>query len=119
MISYLDRLRQPRRVWCAYILIYIPVGFVMNGIGQWAEIAMFAHWWQVLTCYGLYLIPASLFVSHRSWSDQYLCGLLFLGCLELFGYALETSIAFQGNLIDQTLGAVSYTHLTLPTICSV
>ena len=101
MQTHLDQLRQPARVWALYFAVYIPVGFVMNAFGQWAEIAMFAQWWQVLTCYGLYLVPASLLWRHRSWFDQYLWGLLVLGLLEVAGYTLGTSIAFAGNMLDQ------------------
>ena len=53
----LKRVQVPPGVLLAYIALYIPIGFVMNAIGQAAEIAEFANWWQVLTCYGLYLIP--------------------------------------------------------------
>ena len=96
-------LNQPASLWLSYIVLYIPAGFVMNTVGQVLEIAMFAHWWQVLTCYGLYLIPASMMGRHRTLFDQYLWGLLVLAGLELSGYALHTSIAFEGNLIDQLL----------------
>ena len=75
----------------------------MNTIGQVFEIAMFAQWWQVLTCYGLYLIPSSMMGRDRSLFDQYLWGLLVLAGLELCGYAFHTSIAFEGNIIDQLL----------------
>ena len=108
MKPYLDNLRQTPSVWIAYVLLYIPAGFVMNSVGQVTEIAMFANWWQVLTCYGLYLIPASLLWRHRSWFDQYLWGLLVLGVLEILGYALGTSIAFTGNILDSILGERSF-----------
>ena len=101
MHVYFSNLRQPARVWLDYAMLYIPLGFIMNAFGQWAEIAMFAQWWQVLTCYWLYLIPASILWKHRSWFDQYLWGLLVLGGLEIAGYSLGTSIAFQNNIIDQ------------------
>lgn len=102
--SLLLRLRVPRRMLLVYIALYIPAGFVMNGIGQAAQIAEFANWWQVLTCYGLYLIPCSLVIRHRSYWDQYLFGVFMLGLLETLGYALGTSIAHEGNIIDQILG---------------
>ena len=104
MHTVIDRLDVPGRLWIAYVAVYIPLGFSMNAIGQYAEIAMFANWWQVLTCYGLYLIPASILCRARSSFDQYLCGLLILGLLEICGYAFETSIAFPGNVIDTVLG---------------
>ena len=83
-----------------YLGLYLPIGFVMNAFGKWAGIAEFSHDWQVLTCYGLYLVPASLWVRHKAWFDQYLHGLLFMGLLELAGYTLGTSIAHEGNLLD-------------------
>ena len=89
-----------RRVWLWYLAVYLCAGFIMNGIGQWLEIAKFANWWQVISCYGLYLVPASLLVKHRSMFDQYLHGLLFLGLLELGGYTLQTSIPYPNNVID-------------------
>ena len=79
----------------------------MNGFGH-TEIAMFTYWWQVLTCYGLYLIPASMLWRHRHWFDQYLWGLMVLGVLEVLGYALGTSIAFSGNIIDEVLGVRTF-----------
>ena len=99
----MKNLAQPKTLWLSYVLLYIPAGFVMNTIGQVFEIAMFANWWQVLTCYGLYLIPASVMGRDRSRFDQYLWGLLVLAGLELCGYTFNTSIAFEGNIIDQVL----------------
>ena len=104
LAAVLDRLRVSPKTLAVYIGLYIPIGFVMNGIGQAAEIAEFANWWQVLTCYGLYLIPCSLVIRHRSHWDQYLFGVFMLGLLETLGYALGTSIAHEGNIIDQILG---------------
>ncbi len=98
------RLQVPPGLLLTYIALYIPVGFVMNGIGQAAQIAEFSHWWQVFTCYGLYLIPCSLIIRHRTWWDQYLFGVFMLGLLETLGYALGTSIAHEGNILDQILG---------------
>jgi len=84
-----------------YLAVYLPVGFVMNEIGKTLQIAEFANGWQVLTCYGLYLVPCSLIIRHRHWFDQYLFGLLALGLLELGGYSLGTSIAHPDNLLDR------------------
>eukprot|EP00975_Prorocentrum_lima_P040256 8453958-Prorocentrum_lima.AAC.1 len=38
---------------------------------------------------------------------------------EAFGPALTREIAAQLSFSNLVIGAVSYTHLTLPTICSV
>ena len=103
-MSIREKMTAPSTLWLTYFIVYIPLGFLMNWIGQVAEIAMFANWWQVLTCYGLYLVPASMYCRHKHWFDQYLFGLLALGLLELSGYALGTSIAFSNNILDQIFG---------------
>lgn len=92
-----------------YLAVYIPAGFIMNGIGKAMHIAEFMHWWQVLTCYGLYLVPCSLVVRHRHWTDQYLFGLLALGLLEVSGYTLGSSIAHDGNILDAIFGPRNFT----------
>ena len=94
------RLEVTPRTLALYVLIYLTAGFIMNAIGQALHIAEFGHWWQVITCYGVYLIPCSLFVRGKSSFDQYLHGLLFLGVLEMLGYSFGTSIAHSGNMLD-------------------
>ena len=42
-----------------------------------------------------------------------------LGTREPEKYGLETLEEITQHLVDDALKAVSYTHLTLPTICSV
>lgn len=73
----------------------------MNEFGKWAEIAQFTYWWQVITCYVLYMIPISLVLRKMPWIQQYAYGLIAMGVLEFLGYWLETSIAYEDNLIDQ------------------
>ena len=90
----------PTHTWLKYMLVYCSIGFVMNAFGTAMEIARFANWWQVITCYGFYLVPASILVRHLSYKEQYLCGLAFLAVLELGGYSFGTSIPFDNNIID-------------------
>jgi hypothetical protein len=92
------------RQYALYVVLYAGWGFINNRLGQLWKLAEFAHWWQVLTCYVLYLVPWSLAVRRRSLAQQYLHGLLALGVLELLGYALGTSIAHPDNMFDQVLG---------------
>ena len=80
----------------------------MNEIGQQLEIAKFANWWQVITCYGGYLVPVSLAVSHKNFWDQYLHGLLALCILEFCGYSFGTSIPYENNLIDTWFGVRNF-----------
>jgi hypothetical protein len=81
----------------------------MNAMGQFLRIGEYAYWWQVLTCYGLYMIPASLLVRKRSYFDQYLSGLLIIALLELPAYSLGTSIAHPNSILDQYLTPRNYT----------
>ena len=92
-----------------YALLYFAVGMVMNTFGKLTHIAEFGHWWQVITCYDLYLVPASLLVRHRRPADQYLWGLLVIGVLEVLGYGLGTSIAHDGNILDVIFGRRNFT----------
>lgn len=105
----LQRLRIPGRLLAVYMVIYFCAGLIMNSFGKLAQIAEFGHWWQVFTCYVLYLLPMSLLIRHRNVWDQYLFGLLVLAVLELLGYAMGTSIAYPNNLIDRILGERNFT----------
>lgn len=107
--SVIRLLKTDPATYLIYVLIYIPTGFVMNGLGQYFKIGEYACWWQVLTCYGLYLIPASLLVRRRSYFDQYLSGLLIIAILELPAYSLGTSIAHDHSILDRYLTPRNYT----------
>lgn len=108
--SWLGRALAARpRQYALYAGLYLGAGLVMNAIGKWLQIAEFLHWWQVITCYVLYLVPASLLVRRHSLFDQYLRGLLTLAPLELLGYAFGTSRAYDDNVIDQVFGARNFT----------
>lgn len=92
------------RQYALYVVLYAGWGFINNGLGKLWKLAEFGHWWQVLTCYVLYLVPWSLAVRRKSLVQQYLHGLFALGVLELLGYALGTSIAHPDNVFDRVLG---------------
>lgn len=87
----------------------LPLGFVMNALGHALGIAGFRHGWQVLTCYGLYLVPVCLALRGRPLLQQYAFGVMALAPCELLGYAIGTSIAYEGNLIDAVLGPRNFT----------
>jgi len=101
LAPFLERLRATPRQYALYVALYAAWGFLNNRLGHVWELARFAHWWQVLTCYVLYLVPWSLFVRRLRVDQQYLYGLLALGLLELGGYSLGTSIAYPGNVFDR------------------
>lgn len=73
----------------------------MNEFGQAAEIAKFTYWWQILTVYGLYMIPISLLLRKLPFHTQYAYGLIAMALLEFSGYALKSSYAYPNNILDQ------------------
>lgn len=87
-----------------YIIIYFSFGMLMNWFGSALEIAKFNFWWQVITCYILYMIPVSLLLRGYSFFTQYAYGLVAMGILEFGGYALKTSYIFPNNILDQWFG---------------
>jgi hypothetical protein len=89
--------------WTTYAVTYFCIGTVMNEVGQWLQIARFTHWWQVITVYVLYMVPISVLFRRLPWWQQYLYGLLPMGLLELGGYALHSSYAYPGNILDRYL----------------
>lgn len=91
-----------------YIVLYSIVGFSMNAIGANLEIAKFTHWWQVISCYLLYMIPVSLLLRNYSFFNQYCYGLLAMGLLEFGGYALQTSYVFPDNILVQLFGPYTF-----------
>ncbi len=94
----------PPRTWLLYALVYAPIGLMNQRLGQYWRLAEFRHDWQVLTCYVLYLVPWSLAVRPLKRVEQFVWGLLCLALIELPGYALGTSVAHPGNVIDVWLG---------------
>jgi hypothetical protein len=96
-----SRLEVDHRVLALYCVVYFTWGLGMNWFGQWAEIARFTYWWQIITCYILYMVPVSLFLRKFSWYEQYAYGVVAMGVLEFLGYWLQTSYAYPNNILDQ------------------
>ena len=97
-----------------YVIIYFLWGLGMNFFGQYAEIAKFTHWWQIITCYILYMVPVSVLLRDYSFFNQYCYGLLAMGLLEFAGYALETSYVYPDNILVQYFG--EYTFALIMTL---
>jgi len=87
-----------------YCLVYFLWGVSMNWFGAQIEIAKFTFWWQVITCYILYMVPISLVLRGLPFHQQYAYGLIAMSFLEFGGYALQSSYAYPNNLIDQFFG---------------
>lgn len=107
--TFFQNIAATKRQYQLYLVFYLLWGFGMNALGKLLQIAEFNHWWQVITCYGLYLLPASLLVRRLSVFQQYLYGLFALAPLEILGYSLGTSRAYEGNFIDQIFGERNFT----------
>jgi len=86
---------------CIYIILYLVTGFIMNSIGIYFEIVRFENWWQIITCYALYMVPVSILIKEYSFFNQYCYGLLAVGVLELCGYTFQTSYVYQNNILSQ------------------
>lgn len=97
-------LKVDRKTLLVYIVFYFCWGLGMDYFGTWAEIAKFTYWWQVITVYILYMVPISLLLRPYHWFSQYAYGVIAMGILEFGGYALQTSIAYENNLLDQFFG---------------
>ncbi len=99
--SLLKIKQTPRSLILVYMLVYFLWGLAMNRFGAEVEIAKFTYWWQVITCYILYMIPISIILKDYNFFNQYAYGLVAMGVLEFLGYALHTSYAFPNNILDQ------------------
>ena len=90
-----------RRLIVVYCLVYFLCGVGMNWFGIQMEIAKFTYWWQVITCYIVYMVPISLILRGLPFHQQYAYGLVTMGLLEFGGYTLRSSYAYPDNLLDQ------------------
>jgi hypothetical protein len=87
-----------------YVLVYLLWGILMNAFGQFAEIAKFTYWWQIIPTYILYMVPISILLKEYPFFMQYAYGLIAMGLLEFGGYALGTSYIYPNNILDRLFG---------------
>lgn len=95
------RLLPNKGLLLTYCLVYFIWGLGMNWVGAQLAIAKFSFWWQVISCYILYMVPISLLLRGLPFHQQYAYGLVAMGLLEFGGYALETSYAYPNNILDR------------------
>ena len=95
------RLKVDKRLIAIYCIVYFSWGMLMNWFGAEVQIARFTFWWQVISCYIIYMVPLSLLLRGLPFHAQYAYGLVAMGLLEFGGYALKTSYAYPDNLLDQ------------------
>ena len=98
------KLRIDSRLIITYCVIYFAWGLAMNWIGTELRIARFENWWQVVTCYIIYMVPISLLLRKLPFHAQYAYGLIAMAFLEFGGYYFETSYAYPDNLVEQLFG---------------
>ncbi len=91
----------PKTLILTYIIVYFIWGLGMNRFGAEMEIAKFSYWWQVITCYILYMVPISILLKNFNFFNQYAYGLVAMGILEFLGYWLQTSYVYPDNILDQ------------------
>ncbi|WP_109299641.1 hypothetical protein [Aquimarina sp. AU474] len=91
----------PKTLILTYVVIYFLWGLGMNRFGAEMEIARFSYWWQVITCYILYMVPISILLKNYTFFNQYAYGLVAMGILEFLGYWLHTSYVYPNNILDQ------------------
>lgn len=96
------------RLLIIYVVVYFFWGLGMNYIGSKTEIARFAHWWQVITVYLIYMIPISLLLRGLPFHQQYAYGLVAMGLLEFSGYAMGSSLAYPHNILDRLFNIRNY-----------
>jgi len=99
--QHISTLKQtPKTLIFTYVILYFFWGLGMNRFGSEMEIARFTYWWQVITCYVLYMIPISILLRKYTFFDQYAYGLVAMGILEFLGYWLQTSYVYPDNILD-------------------
>lgn len=99
-----SKLQVDKRLLVLYCIVYFLCGMAMNWFGTAVEIARFTYWWQVVSCYVLYMVPISLLLRNLPFHSQYAYGLVAMGLLEFAGYALQTSYPYPDNMLDNFFG---------------
>lgn len=104
----IEKLKVDRRLLLIYIVVYFSWGLCMNYFGTYMQIAKFTFWWQIITCYLLYMVPVSLLLRKLPFHAQYAYGLVAMGLLEFGGYALRSSYAYPDNILDRTFSPQNF-----------
>lgn len=100
--SFIETLGQtPTKLWLVYILFYGLWGTAMHHFGIYVKIARFKYAAQIISCYILYMVPISILMKDLPWYEQYAYGLFFMGILEMGGYTIKSSIAYDNNILDK------------------
>jgi hypothetical protein len=104
-----DNLRCPPSVLVRYLAVYILVGWVLQMNADHIHIARFARSWQVVTMYGCVLVPLSLLLRRLPWHMQYAYSVVVIAPMDLAGFAIHSSVAYPGNILEEVFGPRSFT----------
>ena len=107
----------PRLMWIIYLVTYLIVGGILQLSAPFMRIARFAYDWQVITLYGLYLVPLSVLLRGRPWHMQYAYALVAIAPIDILGFSLHTSLAYPNNFFDSVVGERNFT-LTFVVLAS-
>ncbi len=97
----IQKLKADKRLILIYVIVYFTWGLCMNYFGTYMQIARFTFWWQIVTCYILFMIPVSLLLRGLPFHAQYAYGLVAMALCEFGGYAIRSSYAYPDNLLDK------------------
>ena len=65
-----SKLNVDKRLIPIYCIVYFSWGMLMDWFGAQVEIAQFTYWWQVITCYILYMVSVSLLLRNSPFHAQ-------------------------------------------------
>jgi hypothetical protein len=102
-------------------VVFLCIGSLMQSFGKWAHIAQFKHFWQVGTCYLGFVVPLALFVRGLPLPLplQYcVCVAAFIP-LEVAGYAIGSSIALDGNVLEAVFGPRNFTAVMVAGVAFI
>jgi hypothetical protein len=117
--AFFRRFRATLPELAIHCVLFLAVGFLMNSFGQWARIAEFRHSWQIATCYLGFVVPLALFIRGLPWPLQYcVCVTAFIP-LEVAGYAIGSSIAFDGNPFEALFGVRNFTAVMVAAVALI
>jgi hypothetical protein len=97
------------RLWLLYFIVYVVGGGTLQLAAPYLRIAAFLHNWQVFSLYGLFLVPLSILLRGRPWHSQYAYSVVAIAPVDIVGFAIGTSVAYPGNLIERIVGPRSFT----------
>ena len=117
--TFFNRFRASPSELAVTCVVFLCTGVIMNSFGKWAGIAEFKYWWQIATCYLGFVVPLALFVRGLSLPLQYcVCVAAFIP-LEVGGYAIGSSIAYEGNPFEAVFGVRNFTAVMVAGVAFI